>query len=663
MYRKSAISHKQFRLTIAKQLVGGYSMRSHRARQKEITELDRTLAQHHTRSVFPDRPRACRLCSKHKLKTRAGRAKEQEMVVLSARSISIKTVSGSTMRMYAALQQRTNSVSMVQPKPKAATQKYLFPHHSQDSLSYALMLSTVWQEAIVSATLITATVSSLCSAWSVETLGRRLTVLLSGAFVAVAGVITGFAPTKEMLLLGRLVSGLAFGLASVAGPIYVAETSPTSLRGWLVSINQVMICLGILVSSLMAGALSHIGGPQWRYMVGVSAFPGALQVIGLLFMPESPRWLASKGRLEEARAVLGRLRKAGDDLEAEMKDIIMATKRGNDQAKGGLQNLVMVTRTPHIRKALVLGSGLLFFQQFCGIDTVVFYSGFLFKVAGFPVSTAVWLVSVPNLINFLFSFLGLAAVERMGRRPVLMLSSALAALGLAMLAGGFQLISQTHAELNSSIIERNWTGQIVTECATKYTSCQACVEDNSCGFCYTDVSDGSCLPSAGETHSLVGRCNESSSTELEFKWTEDYCPSRQAWVALLGMAVFVAAFGPGLGPMPWTINSEIYPYWVRGVCSSITLCVAWGATIVVAFTFLTLAETIAIPGTFWMFCGTTLLGLVFTAVLLPETRGLSLEQVEQLFKTPGQRQGEGHSVTVIDIKQTNQPPPAKSLAA
>ncbi|GFO27018.1 hypothetical protein PoB_005352300 [Plakobranchus ocellatus] len=130
MCRKSAISHKQFRLTVAKQLVDGYLMRSHRARQKEITELDRTLSQHHTRSVYPGRPRACRLCSKHKLKTRAGRA----------RSTSIKTVSGNTMRMYAALQQKTNSVSMLQPKPKAATQKYLFPHHSQDSLSYQRLL-------------------------------------------------------------------------------------------------------------------------------------------------------------------------------------------------------------------------------------------------------------------------------------------------------------------------------------------------------------------------------------------------------------------------------------------------------------------------------------------------------------------------------------------
>ena len=86
--------------------------------------------------------------------------------------------------------------------------------------------------------------------------------------------------------------------------------------------------------------------------------------------------------------------------------------------------------------------------------------------------------------------------------------------------------------------------------SSPFRSCQACVEDSSCGFCYTNSSDGTCLPSAGETRSLVGRCNESKSTEMEFKWSEEYCPSHQTWVAILGMSLFVAAFGPGMSNVP-----------------------------------------------------------------------------------------------------------------
>ncbi|GFR74011.1 proton myo-inositol cotransporter [Elysia marginata] len=157
-------------------------------------------------------------------------------------------------------------------------------------------------------------------------------------------------------------------------------------------------------------------------MVGLIAIPGALQVLGLLGMPKSPRWLAARGHVEEAKEVLRKMRQDGEKQNEEMEEIIAATK--DKKTGGAVENLIRVARTGHVRKALVLGSGVLFFQQFCGIDGVVFYSGHLFKTAGFTVDTAVWLVNVPNAINFLASIVGLVAVERWGRRPVLMLSLA-----------------------------------------------------------------------------------------------------------------------------------------------------------------------------------------------------------------------------------------------
>ncbi|KAH9489110.1 hypothetical protein Btru_042220 [Bulinus truncatus] len=498
-------------------------------------------------------------------------------------------------------------------------------------------LSTFWQEATVSGTIAAAAVASLLSGWLTDQIGRKRTIMASGVVFTAGGVIMGAAPTKEVLLVGRIVAGLGVGLASVVVPVYVAEASPVSGRGRLVSLHQLMINTGIIVSSILAGGFSYVKPEGWRYMLGLASVPGALQFVGFIFMPESPRWLVSRGRIDQARDVLMRIR-GRQDVTDELNGIIQAVEEASKDTAEGIHHWIKIFRTPHVRRALFVGCGLLFFQQWCGINTVIYYSGTVLKMAGFPVKYAVWLVAVPNLINFLSSFIGLYLVERIGRRPLLILSLAGTIIGLVILAVGFQISSENAASLNSTIVEYHINGSIIVDCVRKYSKCSDCVKDNSCGFCYSDANDGTCLPSFNEERSLAGRCNSSSSTETFYKWAMEYCPSDYTWIALMGMAVFVFAFAPGLGPMPWTITSEIYPLWARSTCNSLSACTAWVCNLIISFTFLTMTEHITIHGTFWLFAAITVVGVVFMVLLLPETKNKTLEEVEQLFMTSRQRE-------------------------
>ncbi|RUS88604.1 hypothetical protein EGW08_003630, partial [Elysia chlorotica] len=491
-------------------------------------------------------------------------------------------------------------------------------------------LSTLWQEAIVSGTVGAAAVAALMAGWLTDRVGRKPTVMVSSVVFTIGGILMGAAPTKEILLLGRIVSGLGVGLASVVVPVYVAEASPPHIRGRLVSLHQLLINTGIIVSSLLAGGFSYVVPDGWRYMLGMAAVPGVVQFLGFLFMPESPRWLVGKGKMEDARAILLRMR-GGADVEEELEEIRMTVLEAEKDSAEGIQHIIKILRSRHVRRALLVGCGLLFFQQWCGINTVIYYSGSVLKMAGFPVKYAIWLVTVPNLINFLASFIGIYLVEKIGRRYLLIGSLAGTIVGLVILAVGFQLAASNPATLSSSVVETDHSGNLISTCFRKHTSCESCVKDNSCGFCYSGKDDGSCLPSDNSVHSTEGRCNMSSSSELEFKWAYEFCPSDYTWIALIGMAVFVFAFAPGLGPMPWTINSEIYPLWARSTCNSVAACTAWVCNLVISFTFLTMTETVTTHGTFWLFAAITVLGVLFMVLLLPETKDKTLEQVEQLF--------------------------------
>ncbi|XP_076469412.1 proton myo-inositol cotransporter-like isoform X2 [Babylonia areolata] len=457
-----------------------------------------------------------------------------------------------------------------------------------------LNLTTLWVESIVSATIAAAAVSALVSGAACDRAGRRKVIMAASVVFTGGAVLMGVAPDKESLLGGRVVVGVGIGFASTAVPVYIAESSPPDIRGLLVTLNQLFITVGILVSSIVAGAFSGLKTTGWRYMLGLAAVPGVVQFCGFLFLPDSPRWLLSKGREEEARRVL-RCTRGTDDVEDEIKEIQEAEAKKQTGFVVG-----QMLKTSHVRRALLVGCGVQLFQQLCGINTVIYYSGTILKEAGFHVSQAVWLVTIPFAVNFLATFIGMATVDRYGRRVLLVVSFVGVTGALVVLSTSFLLSELFSPPVNTSLPVLYPNGSLVTDSCQGFTLCEDCISADHCGYCYEPSQSGlaTCLLARHEDEdnsAAYGRCSNSNSSDSgqgHPEWAFGFCPTGYGWMAVLGLALFVLSFAPGLGPLPWTINAEIYPTWARGTGVALATMVNWACNLLVSFTFLTLSNTI-----------------------------------------------------------------------
>ncbi|KAL0968630.1 hypothetical protein UPYG_G00269370 [Umbra pygmaea] len=497
-------------------------------------------------------------------------------------------------------------------------------------LKKEMHLTPIWQELLVSSTVGAAALSALAGGALNGVFGRRICILIASFIFTVGGVVLGVAPNKEVLLVGRIIVGLGIGIASMTVPVYIAEVSPPQLRGQLVTINTLFITGGQFIASVVDGAFTYLQHDGWRYMLGLAAIPSVIQFFGFLFLPESPRWLMQKGRNQEARRVLSQIRD-GRSIEEEYDSIKTNVE---DEESGGGTVLWRMLSYPPTRRALMVGCGLQMFQQLSGINTVMYYSATILQMAGVrDDKTAIWLSSVTAATNFLFTLVGVWLVERVGRRKLTLGSLTGTALSLMVLAVGFLLSAQhsppvtlhpTDPALNS------------TSC-TLYGSCEPCILDPGCGFCYrengTTIYDSTCLPanpSLAES-AAWGRCSNVSQASDESFWAYNYCPTPYSWLVLLGLILYLAFFAPGMGPMPWTVNSEIYPLWARSTGNACSAGTNWICNVLVSLTFLHVAQYLTYYGAFFLYTGLALLGLLFVVGCLPETQGRRLEEIEALF--------------------------------
>uniref|UniRef100_A0A0B7A4X1 Major facilitator superfamily (MFS) profile domain-containing protein n=1 Tax=Arion vulgaris TaxID=1028688 RepID=A0A0B7A4X1_9EUPU len=494
-------------------------------------------------------------------------------------------------------------------------------------------LSTIWQELIVSATVGSAAIFSLLAGFMCDFLGRKTTIMIASVVFVAGAIVMGASENKEMLMAGRIIVGVGIGFASMTVPVYIAEAAPPEIRGRLVTLNQLFITIGILISSIIAGAFSKMKQDGWRYMLALAGVPGIIQFIGFIYLPESPRWLVMKGKDERAMKVLQRIR-GKENVQDEINEIKQAVEE--DKKNEGLV-IGRVFATPHVRKALFVGCGLQIFQQLCGINTVIYYSATILKMAGFPPEDAIWLVLVPNAINFCSTIAGVALVERLGRKKLMIGSFIGVLIALIVLAVGFQLSANFSPELYNMTSGFEPGSQLLNDTCfmRQFSNCEKCIDDTDCGFCYRgDGINGTCLSVADEDkdlYSKYGSCNKTLKSSLDMKFSHQYCPTDYTWMAVLGLALFVMAFAPGLGPMPWTINSEIYPMWARSTGNSLATGCNWVCNLIVSLVFLTMTENITKYGTFWLFAGISCLGMLFTIIFVPETKNKTLEEVEELF--------------------------------
>ena len=260
-----------------------------------------------------------------------------------------------------------------------------------------------------------------------------------------------------------------------------------------------------------------------------------------------------------------------------------------------------------------------------------YYSSTIIKMAGTSSDEeAIWLSVPVAFTNFAFTFVGLIVVERMGRRKLLLVSMAGVIFSLLLLSVAFFLEMQ--ASPSTSFHPKNLTDY---GCSTDYGHCYSCIMDQHCGFCFAkdrngDAVNGSCLPvaSAFDTdHSKYGRCN----TTDTFSWNYDHCPFSLSWLAVLALVSYLAWFAPGMGPMPWTVNSEIYPQWARSFGNSSSATINWVCNLLISMSFLHLTKWVTKSGAFGLYSGIALMGWLFIYCFVPETKGKSLEEVTLLF--------------------------------
>ncbi|MGI8960278.1 MAG: sugar porter family MFS transporter [Bryobacteraceae bacterium] len=290
-------------------------------------------------------------------------------------------------------------------------------------------LSPGMEEIVVSSVLLGSLIGAAAGGMLADRLGRRRLSIATAIVFCLGGAGAALAPDTAWLIIARVVAGVAIGVASFVSPLYISEIAPVGIRGKLVSINQVALTTGIVVSYLIDYAFAP--SQDWRWMFALAVIPAASFGIGLLFIPDSPRWLAGRGHLDQARDVLKRIRNP-EQVESEVKEIQSSVS----QQKGNWSELFGKL----LRPAMVVGIGLAIAQQITGINTVIYYAPTIFKFAGLSSSSAAILASVGvGVINVVLTVVAMQLIDRVGRRPLLLISLAGMAGSLFVLGGAFLL--------------------------------------------------------------------------------------------------------------------------------------------------------------------------------------------------------------------------------
>jgi MFS transporter, SP family, galactose:H+ symporter len=265
------------------------------------------------------------------------------------------------------------------------------------------------QELTISVVLIGCILGSSVAGAIADRGGRRITLLVSGIIFAIGAVLSAIAPSEEVLLVGRLIVGIAIGFCSVVAPLYISEVAPADVRGAMVSLYQFAITIGILAAYIVDLSLANAGA--WRWMLGLGVLPALVLIVGMMALPESPRFLFKVGLADPARVVLRRI--AGHDDIAEEEGAIA-------ESLGVHESGFEAFRAPAVRSALILGFSLAVLQQVTGINTVIYYGPHIFQLAGIASNVASILAeTLVGTVNVLLTLVAIFFVDRVGRKPLL----------------------------------------------------------------------------------------------------------------------------------------------------------------------------------------------------------------------------------------------------
>jgi MFS family permease len=429
----------------------------------------------------------------------------------------------------------------------------------------------------------------------------RKNVLLATAFLFfISGLLCAIAPSLNFLIMARIIGGIAIGWAILIAPVYIAEIAPAKRRGRLVAINQLTIMLGISVAYFInLLVLNMVHANHWRWMLGLEAIPGILYFIFLFFVPESPRWLMLKGQVNQASAILRKIggeQHAAEEIRAIQDSIKMEIATSfTELFKGKLFIFLLI--------GIALGS----LQQLIGINAIFYYAPDIFEKIGGTRNSAFLQASIIGIINIVFTVLAMRLIDRIGRKPLLIIG--ISGIILCHLIVGFSFARANYSIDNESKIKLNNT--VKTELVEKIKPLQG----------RSFVSKKDYLNELAKYLS-AGELQENKLNILKSTIKLD------SIVIMVAILAFVAMFAMSLGPVTWVLLSELYPNKFRGRAISIAGFFNGFSSFIVPLLFLWEFETIGEAATFLIFASIAIVCFFFVIYKIPETKGKSLEEIE-----------------------------------
>lgn len=281
-------------------------------------------------------------------------------------------------------------------------------------------------EKIVSSMMFGAAFGALFCGWASAKFGRNRCLIFSATLFIASSIGCAFSDTIWDLMIWRFILGIAVGIASTTAPLYISEIAPETKRGAMISSYQLMVTIGILLAFLSDTILGYWGA--WRWMLGIIVVPATLFLVGLLFLPNSPRWLVLNKRREEARSVLSTLRPGGDKtIQKELRDIELQLQNPQNGFRLFLSN-------PNFRRSVALGVSLQIVQQFTGMNVVMYYAPRIFADMGYQGHAQLWFTALVGLVNVIATFIAIETCDKFGRKPILYIGFSVMALGLGVVS-------------------------------------------------------------------------------------------------------------------------------------------------------------------------------------------------------------------------------------
>ncbi len=466
---------------------------------------------------------------------------------------------------------------------------------------------------------LTATLAMLVAGPLSDRIGRRPVLKLAAALFALSAVASAVAPNFPLLVAARMLGGLGVGAALIVAPMYIAELASAAQRGRMVSFNQLNIVVGISVAFFSNYAILTLGQSglawaewlriddwSWRWMLGVETVPAILYLLGLTRVPESPRWLVMHGRDAEALRVFASVR-GPERARAELAAVRASLGGLAAEQAPSPRELFQ----PAMKLVLTIGIAVAILQQITGINAIFFYAPMIFEQSGIGTDAAFMQAVLVGLVNLTFTVVALALIDKLGRRPLLVFGLTGIAACMLTLAYGFgaatYALSPSAVESLPAEIER---GRLAPVAGITYES---------------DIAFRAAMSEAVGADVFQAHESELVGAAVNL----------DPMLILLGILGFVASFAVSLGPVMWVLFSELFPNRLRGLAISLAGLVNSSVSFTVQLVFPWELANLGNSVTFLLYGLFAMVGLAVVLRSVPETRGRSLEELEQLLIRSG----------------------------